>query len=148
LDLANAYTALNLQSEARRVCHSAVSAFERLEMPFELGQALFVDSGLLLEARKLRRALGQAQRARDVFASIGNRFWLQLARVQVAQIGLQMRRGPSAESLLAEIQTARAELTELGAREWAGLTLIAEGEVQHRLEMTRPHVKRLSTRWR
>jgi tetratricopeptide (TPR) repeat protein len=133
LYLLRSYLALNLRREAQRACRSAVSTFDRLDMPYELGQALLIASTIAENSGKVALACRDARRAHEVFSRAGNRVWTHVSAATCAVLGSRARRGIAIPQALDQLAEARQGLEEAGAREWVGQIHLWEGFLQQRL---------------
>ena len=81
--------ALNLRDESRSAAERAIDGLRRLEMPFELGQALLAAGALAELDGELDQAVAHIAEAREIFGRLGNQVWEALARLQRARLVLQ-----------------------------------------------------------
>lgn len=150
LQLLATCVALNLRDESTRVANRAIAGLRRLDVPYELGQALISAGSLAATAGDVGLARERTAEARAIFQKIGNRLWESLASVQEALIvakgaqagdeGLPGVAGEAAvpvretlEEMLTACRAATVSLREAGALDRAALGLFVEGAILARL---------------
>lgn len=112
---------------ARIACGQALSQFERLPMPFELGRTLLVKGMIERRARRKAEARESLGRALGIFERLGAPLWADKARRELAKISVR-----ASGDRLTETERRIAALVTQGHtnREVASALFVTENTVQ------------------
>jgi CHAT domain-containing protein/tetratricopeptide (TPR) repeat protein len=133
VDLTRAYRALALDTEASEICSQAIETLRRLDLPFELANALLV-SGQIAERRgetgSARRDLAEA---RALYARVGNAVWETITALAGLRLAVAEAGRHGLPGLLEEATGYAERLEALGAPEHAAAGHLLVAEIQTRL---------------
>jgi DNA-binding CsgD family transcriptional regulator len=112
---------------ARAACEQALSQFERLPMPFEIGRTLLVKGMIERRARRRSPARESLGRALRIFEQLGAPLWADTARRELAKIAVR-----ASGDGLTETERRIAALVAQGHtnREIASAMFVTENTVQ------------------
>jgi tetratricopeptide (TPR) repeat protein len=127
LDLAQTYLALNLQHEAAETSERARSGFERLNMPYELGQALLCAAMVAERQGRPADAVSHLAESAELFRRTTNRLWEAIVIVIAASLG------EADKTSLDKVAAAQRRLGRLGARDRAIEAELVRGDLLLRL---------------
>jgi ATP/maltotriose-dependent transcriptional regulator MalT len=113
--------------DARAACAQALSQFERLPMPFELGRTLLVTGMVERRARRKSAARESLGRALGIFEQLGAPLWADTARRELAKIAVRASWGGLTET---ERRTAALVAQGRTNREIASAMFVTENTVQ------------------
>jgi DNA-binding CsgD family transcriptional regulator len=113
--------------DARAACAQALSQFERLPMPFELGRTLLVTGMVERRARRKSAARESLGRALGIFEQLGAPLWADTARRELTKIAVR-----ASGDGLTETERRTAALVAQGRtnREIASAMFVTENTVQ------------------
>ena len=108
----------------------AISAHERVSMPFELARSLMVLGQVRRRVGHRRLARESLQEAAQIFESIGAPLWAKRASAELQRLGVR-----KAKAELSEMETKVAELAGLGLmnKEIAARLFISQRTVESNL---------------
>jgi len=142
LERAHAYVALNLLPEALLALTQCETLFRRANQPYELGQSLYIMGLLYVRTQDFAQATKALQASEQVFAQLGNTFWLNRTRSARAVLAYQQgeveRAADQLSVVLADLERARIDTNQ--AVLWDIQTLAEARLLQIQLALTRGQV--------
>ena len=132
LDLAKVYLALNLDRESAEASARAAATLRRLDLPFELANALLRAALATERAGQIAEARARVDEARALFARVGNAVWENVATVHALRLAVAAGDVAEPDGLLEAVATAAERLEALGALDHAAAAHLLAGDVDAR----------------
>jgi tetratricopeptide (TPR) repeat protein len=132
LDLATAYLALNLDRESAEAAARAADTLRRLELPFELANALLRGALAAERAGEVAAARASIAEARELFARVGNVVWENVATVHALRLVLAADDVTDPDDVLVAAIATAERLASLGALDHAAAAYLLAGDVEAR----------------
>lgn len=132
LDLATAYLALNLDRESAEAAARAADTLRRLELPFELANALLRGALAAERAGEVAAARASIAEAQELFARVGNAVWANVATVHGLRLALAAGDATDSDAMVVTATAAAEQLETLGALDHAAAAHLLAGDVDAR----------------